>query len=215
MKTQTMTLIFAISIVFQNKVCSQEPLSTDYPFLRKVQVAVSVSKRASDPMSFYSYSLLNDTSSRGSIQEFDLDISQPPNSMLVDTMGLGFKGSFSEGHFRRRYSELVGLIVPVSTPSLPPYWLGLFGNDLTISIGNDTIFVAPGEKVEGLTVMSKGLPGIRRFLTRPDFNVFEFFPSLEDTAATMTFAQMDSIREAVNFRGLTIGPTAPPAHFIP
>ncbi|GJQ22204.1 MAG: hypothetical protein HBSIN02_25590 [Bacteroidia bacterium] len=31
----------------------------------------------------------------------------------------------------------------------------------------------------------------------------------------MTQVQMDSIRNAVNFSGLTIGPTAPPANFIP
>ena len=45
------------------------------------------------------------------------------------------------------------------------------------------------------------------------FDIYRFFPSLADTARTISIPQMDSIREAVNFHGWTIGPTAPAEEF--
>ncbi|HAP34717.1 MAG TPA: hypothetical protein DCQ28_01795, partial [Bacteroidetes bacterium] len=65
-----------------------------------------------------------------------------------------------------------------------------------------------------MILMSKALPGMRIFEIQPYFNIYEFFPNIEDTTATMSIDQMDSIREVVNYRGWTIGPSAPPINFI-
>ena len=64
--------------------------------------------------------------------------------------------------------------------------------------------------------MSKALPAVRAFTAYPDFNVYKFYPDLdEDTtaAARAAFDYVDSIRNVVNYHGWTIGPTAPPLNF--
>lgn len=207
--------LLCLIVTLINNSNAQDSLSIDYPFLKKVYIEVNVSYSIPETMLYYLYKLNNDTSSVGSILAFELDISRPPSSANLDTTGLHFKGTFMEGHFRRRYVGLSNTIVPVGLPSLPRFWLGGFTNNLTLSISNDTIFVGPGQSVDSLLLMSRGLPGIRKFTARPDFNIFEFFPSYDDTTSTMTQTQMDSILYAVNFYGVTIGPTAPPANFIP
>ena len=60
--------------------------------------------------------------------------------------------------------------------------------------------------------MSRGLPGIRFDIVKPDFDVVALFPDPEQDT-TVTEAEIDSIREAVRYRGWTVGPTAPTAVF--
>ena len=194
---------------------AQDVLSTDYPYLRNVRVEVTTAHDISSGMFTYSYDLYNDKDNSGSISDFIVDISRSKNSLALDTIGLKFTGTFSEAHFRQRYQEIGNSIVPVSCPSLPQHWLSLFGNDLTFTIGKDTLFIEPGQHATGIVMMSKGLPAVRRFLIKPDFNIYEFFPDQEDTTSSMTDYQEDSILAAVNFHGLTVGPSAPPSLFVP
>ncbi|MEX1277268.1 MAG: hypothetical protein WEB62_10335 [Bacteroidota bacterium] len=187
----------------------------DYPSLRDIGVVPAVSFDQSNKMFFYSYTLTNESSNKGDLWIFDIDISILQNSLLYDTTGLRFNSSFIEGHFRRRYPALDGKVVPVGVPRLPRFWSALYGNDLMVSLSADTLLLRPGETVSALVVMSRGLPGIRKFVVRPDFNEDLLFPNIEDTTSTLTFAQMDSIREAGNFYGMTVGPSAPPMSFSP
>jgi hypothetical protein len=62
--------------------------------------------------------------------------------------------------------------------------------------------------------MSKGLPGIRRCIISPYFDVIALFPDPADTNITYYVPPVDSVRQAVKFRTFTVGPTAPPFSFV-
>src|SRR3972149_11604503 len=141
MKNKIAVCILASAVAFLDTAFCQG--GSGFPFLRDVLVNARVSKSTNDGMLFYGYALRNGISSDGSIQEFDLDISRPMNSAMLDTIGLRFKGTFSEEHFRSRYSELGQKIIPVSAPSLPQYWLRLPRKGLPRSLGTAHPFFKP------------------------------------------------------------------------
>ena len=215
MKTKIIMLSLLVNMLRLNMLPAQDTLSTDYPYLRKVTVSVKTGHDQSSGMFTYSYDLYNDKDNSGSISDFIVDISRSKNSLALDTIGLKFAGTFSESNFRQRYQEIGNSIVPVSCPSLPHYWINLLGNDLTLTIGKDTLFIEPGQHATEIVMMSKGLPAVRKFLIKPDFNIYEFFPDQEDTTSSMTGYQEDSILAAVNYRSLTVAPASPPFPFIP
>jgi hypothetical protein len=189
-------------------------LAQDYPKLKSVMILATISFERSDSMFYYDYVLKNSSESKGSIIRFEIDISRLPNSIMLDTVGLKFGGSeLMEHWFREDYRHLQEKIVPVSFFKTPGRWTGSFSNNLTAE-WNGYPLVRPGSAISGYTLTSRGLPGIRRWIASPRFDVDSLFPDIEDTTANMSISQMDSIREVVNYRGWTIGPTAPPISFI-
>jgi hypothetical protein len=186
----------------------------DYPFLYEVQARTTVSYDSINRMFFYSYKLYNDQTNKGSIQEFQIDISRGANTISLDTIGLRFAGSgFMERMFRRDFPPRQRMIIPIGFPIVPnAHWLASLANRPIASISADTLFIKPGNSVEGIVLMSKGLPGIRSFTVMPDFQDDLFFPNPDDTTIT---DDIDSIRHVINFYGNTVGPTAPPINFIP
>ncbi len=193
---------------------SQSPV---YPFLYKIQVATKVSNDLTAHMFYYSYKLINDQSNKGNIDEFDVDISRGTNTVSLDTIGLRFAGSgLMERWFRRDFPPRRQNIVPVGFPSVPNiHWLATLANRPIAFISADSLFIKPGDSVEGIVIMSKGLPGIRSCVVTPDFQDDILFPDPNDTTIHYYVPPEDSIREAVNFHSLTIGPTAPPLNFNP
>ena len=71
--------------------------------------------------------------------------------------------------------------------------------------------------------MSRGLPGVRWCIVKPNVEDDRLFPSQDDESGTRTPREqdsisalpVDSIREAVNYHGITVGPWAPPSKFDP
>lgn len=201
--------VCVLTIVFSLNASSQQ-----YPNLDSVLISSITSLNPTDGFYTYHYSLLNPISNSGSIISFQIDISMNEGSTQLDTIGLQFKNEFIEGMFRRHYPGLVGRIVPVGFSNTPGIWDGGTSNALTaVFWGDSRQLVLPGDTLSGFVVMSKGLPAIRLFTVSPKFDVDSLFPDLEDTARVLTIAQMDSIRDAVKFRGYTIGPSAPSAIF--
>ena len=187
-----------------------------YPSLWKVYIRTIVGYKNNEQMFHYSYMLTNDAANTGSIDGFGIDISRKPTTIDVDTVGLRFENDgFTEGSFRRHFSLLRGRIVPVGFLRAPGgTWTGGLTNDFTASFdGTRSFAIKPGRSLNGFEIMSRGLPGIRRCIVSPFFDVDSLFPDLDDANRTLSIAQMDSIREAVNFYGWTVGPTAPPANF--
>ena len=168
-------------------------------------------------MYFYTYDLYNDSANRGNIETFQIDITRDSLSSDIDTIGLRFAGSdYFENDFRGSYPKLASRIVPTGFPSLPSGWQPMWGIYPEASLSLYDKEFEPGSTVNGITLMSKGLPAIRSFVVIPDFEVDEFFPNQDDTAsANIGLPPIDSIREAVNYRGRTIGPSAPPKLFVP
>ncbi len=125
---------------------------------------------------------------------------------------------FEETLFKRYYPPAINAVESVGFPQLPSLnWDVAIAHNSVASFGVDTLLPGPGSSVNGFTMMSKALPGIRAFTAYPDFNVYEFYPDIDqDTTATqdsiynVITSYVDSMQNAVNYHGWTIGPTAPP-----
>jgi hypothetical protein len=70
-------------------------------------------------------------------------------------------------------------------------------------------------------MMSKGLPGIRGVIVEPRFDEYLYYPMEEgapvdeEDSLHAISVKVDSIRQAVVYHGLTVGPWAPPSKFDP
>jgi hypothetical protein len=188
-------------------------LLQEYPALTAIDISCLVTFENHDSMFIYSYGLRNHARNKGSIIRFEVDVSRSPNSIPLDTAGLKFGGSaLTERWFREDFPGLQGKIVPVSFLGTPGRMTGSFSNALT-AVWDGYPLIQPGEGVGGFKLMSRGLPTTRRCVASPRFDIDSLFPDIEDTNRTLTITQMDSIQEAVNYHGWTIGPTAPPLNF--
>jgi hypothetical protein len=167
-------------------------------------------------MFYYSYAITNCDTNKGSIQTLEIDISRHPNTIQIDTTGLRFKNDgYTEKIARRRLAGMGDRLIPVGFLKTPPGdWDGAYTNDLTADFSVVGDYILQGKSLSGFMIMSKGLPGIRRCVLSPYFNVDTLFADpAEDTTITGDF--VDSIRNVVKFYDWTIGPTAPSIDFIP
>ncbi len=205
-------MITLLGVLFALVATPNDTLSTQYPFLREVTVQAVVTYDTLSRMYFYNYSIANGISSRGNLDELILDLYRPPGSIDYDTTGLLFMRSHSAWEFHNDYPRHISDIVPVGLPILPGNWEGspVYGLYPWVSFHNFKDYLHPGDHVNGIVLMSRGLPGIRQFTAVPWFEESLFFPDLEDTSVTMTIEEEDSVKEAVNYRGFTVGPWAPP-----
>jgi len=186
-----------------------------YPTLKHVDVRARVTYDFRDHFFYYSYSLANAVESIGSIESFRIDLARTANTIQYDSIGLRFAGDdFIEEEFRKNYSALSRETVLVGFQSLPSGWSVLWGQRLA-TISKDTEFIAPGHSVDGIIMMSRSLPGIRKCVVEPDFQVDQYFPSIDDPANKFTEEQMSAIEEAQKYYGATVGPWAPNAKFEP
>ena len=183
-----------------------------YPTLNKVNIRSQVTTAASSKMYFYDYTLSNDAANKGNILALEIDISRTKGTVDFDTIGLIFEDSFVQHAFQRAYRALAHQIVPVGFPKAPKFWVGGVSDYLTADISGDTLLITPGQSLGGFTLMSKGLPAIRRCTVRPDFDVDSLYPKYEDTVNTID-EKIDSIRNACNYYGFTVGPGSPPSPF--
>ncbi len=211
-------ILTAFFVLIAGPSLAQDTLSTDYPFLYHVSCACRVTFDNVSSMYYYSYTLHNDAGNKGDIWALDIDISRNGQSASYDTVGLRF-ATYSgtdlfERWFRRRYPSRASSILPVGFPNVPQNWTAILRNQ-SVSFSADTLYPKPGEEVSGFVLMSKAPPGIRAFRAEPFFNIYAFFPDADDTTKTMTKSQMDSIRAATAFTGISIGATAPSASFQP
>ena len=187
-----------------------------YPFLYRIQVNTEVSYDSLNKMFFYAYKLFNDPNNNGNLQEFEIDISRGANTISLDTVGLRFTGSgFMERMFRQDFPSRSQSVVPVGFPTIPNiHWTATLNNRPTALIFTNSFFVKPGNGIEGIVIMCKGLPCIRSCVVKPNFQDDLLFPNPDDTTVTYYVPPEDSIREVVNYHGLTVGPSAPPINFI-
>jgi hypothetical protein len=194
-------------------------LAQGYPTLKGAHIHVAIEHHLTDSLYYYAFSLANGITSEGTISSFEIDISRDVSSLDADTTGIRFEDDgIIEASFRRHFPFLKGKIIPVGLLSSPGNshgftWSGDFSNDLTSGWTADSACIEPGDSLGGFTMVSKGLPGIRRCIVSPFFNfdrLFsrERFPTDEDMPNT------DSIQNAVKFYGWTVGPTSPPVSFI-
>jgi hypothetical protein len=186
----------------------------DYPNLKNVKVDSQVRYDQQNSMYFYTYDIFNSKSSIGEIFVLEIKLNLYTKLNKPDTTGLIFANQFMQWSFREIYPSLKGRIVPVGFPKIPSGWNGTLSHHTRSAGFNGFPNIAPGESLKGFEMMSRGLPSIRKFTARPSFDVDKYFPSIEDTSKNaMTIAEMDSIRNSLNYSGFTIGPSLPPVPF--
>jgi hypothetical protein len=189
------------------------------PYLKGVIAAAQVDRSHESVLYTYSYKVTNSATSDGAIQLLSIDISRDSTFVPDDTTGLRFAKGWMERSFRRIFPILGHRIVPVGFPSVPRFWDGLIGSDRTADLlGDGRNDIEPGHTLNGFTLTSKGIPGIRKFVARPYYDPNDYYPSVDDVSeeeAQRIVAQVDSDRVRIAFSGYTIGPTAPPADFVP
>ncbi|HUI10682.1 MAG TPA: hypothetical protein VL221_10170 [Bacteroidota bacterium] len=185
-------------------------LSGDLPTLHKVNVEAAVSRDSSTGIYYYDYSLTNDKANRGEIEELSIVIWRDSASTIAfDTSGLQFAGRrFAEESFRNDFAHLGPWIVPVGFARMPSGWIPWSGgNRPYASTSKDRDFIKPGQGVDGIVIMSRGLPGVRQCEVKPDFNVDRYLPNEDDVDV------IDSVMQTTWYEGLTVGPWSPPAKF--
>jgi len=203
------------SIGFLTSLCfclSQLSISQTLPHFSHVSAYARVERIESSSMMLYSYDVTNDIGNTGTIRRFLIDISRRTSSFSPDTIGLPFFDSFRELSFRLMYPFVVSKIIPVGFPILPAHWDASITVSLMARFSADTLRPEPGQGV-GLQMVSKWPPTIRKFIVVPVFDVGAYFPSMEDSNA-VPIAQMDSIREAINYNGWTLGPASIDSPFV-
>jgi hypothetical protein len=205
----------AIAILLKLILATSLFAQQQYPNLWNVVIGANVSYNANERMFYYAYILASDDTNRGGIESFEVDISRIPNTLAIDTIGLRFENDgYTEKIARRHFAGLAGRIIPIGFLKTPQgLWSGGYTNALT-AIFDGEPYLLPGQSLGGFEMMSKGLPGIRRCIVSPYFDVIALFPDPDDTTLTDYGPPVDSVRQAVKFRTFTIGPTAPPSNFV-
>jgi len=198
-------LIFYFSGV--NFVFAQDSLSTDYPFLFDVLIELQVSQDDSLGFYIYTYTFHNPVNNEGSISQIIVDASQP-QKVVQDLSVFDFKNEFVEGSVKRMLTRPDLKVVPIGSSSFPGKWYGTYSIFSNFVIGGSP-FIAPGETLAGFKIQSFGLPSIRELVVKPRFDVEKFFQSLDDPNRTQTVAEMNALRDTVNFNGFTVGPWLP------
>jgi|GEM_PF-2022326 len=214
MKNRTILIkaIYLLLALYSNKLDGQQ-----LPFLYDVRVQVIVEFIPKTGIYMYKYRVSNSASSQGAVMAIDIDISRNLLSVVYDTVGLIFKNVLMESSFRREYANLGHRIIPVGYPDTPKYWIGKIRNDGTGGFSGDSRnLIQPGQTLDGFVMTSKALPGIRTFIAHPRYDPNDYYPSIDDVSeeeAEQIINQIEKDYVEISFRGITIGPVAPPAIF--
>jgi hypothetical protein len=163
----------------------------------------------------FRYRIFNGIISQGAIGSIDIDISTDSTKQTLDTVGLRYANQVIEDFFHRSYPTYK--ILPVGFPIVPGRFLASATAARTASFFCAPV-VQPGTILDSITITSRGLPGLRKYVAEPyipDSLFVLILPDEEDTsAAALTQKQSDSIRQSLNAHGWTVGPVAPDSPFV-
>ena len=180
------------------------------PFLYKVNVTTKVLSSKSQGYYNYYYRIVNSSKNIGSIMSFSVDVSRDSASLDLDTIGLIFAWPSMHRNFTRRFPSIKQNIVPFSFFCLPPNWDAAIGSISYAFTFLDTLFVLPGQEVDGIGLMSHGLPSVRSFSVEPMFDDDAYYGDKEPTPD-----EEDSVTQIISYYGKTVGPQSPPKIFLP
>jgi len=166
----------------------------------------------------FDYSATNPISNSGVVANISIDVAKQPGGADLSADGVrdgpGADTSFSVTVLQDRNATPM-IPVGVSAPS---------GWDVSLSVQGAAVWLPtdsgllPGQQLDGLEICARALPGFRSFLARPytDVNAVGILPP-NGTAADLQRYQRDlnTIELNAGTTGLTVGPVAPPATFVP
>jgi hypothetical protein len=172
-----------------------------------------------DGLFTYNYFVTNGPMSAADIADFKVDISRSSIGEELSTNGI-VQGSGSLVEY-----QTAVLARSTSVPTIPaglsspPGWLGMIGVDGFAKWSSQTEpnSLKPGESGGTYQIQSPGLPGIRQFQARPYLRAesLSLVPPINDLDAPRYEAELRAFQAAASFSGVSVGPTAPPAEFMP
>ena len=98
--------------------------------LGNVSVSVSVVYNPTTQAYSYSYSVTNPSTSTGKIDDFEIDISRPSGTTMLDTIGMAWADSGTVDMINVDYSAHYGQVTSVSFSGRPAHWTGSISNEL-------------------------------------------------------------------------------------
>ncbi len=207
---------------------------TPPPPLKNVKIQARMTFDETTGVFSYYYTVTNPPENTLGISEVALDIAIPPDGASLSNLDLS---SLPPGYKKPSYSQLVLVnrnnirvipFVAYSVPGWDAYGLG-FEHELGVTLLGSRIAaywsrwreevspLMPGHTLGEFSLVSYGLPGIRNIVAHPD--VFEldlpddWTEQEDDTDEVME--EKWRKQESLGYLTKTIGPTAPPAAFIP
>ena len=203
-----MALILSVILVLPIVIFAETYWGGELPSINDTKLKGEV--LLADDIYTYTYSISSGNTNTGHIWIFNLDVKKPENG--IDLSGEGLLNG--PGYLRHTSAQILSepttpKMIPVGLFS-PPNWnsgLTILGH---VSWGaNDNEFmILHGHSLSGFQMTSRGLPGLRDFIIRPDL-----IPPPEES--DITHEQIKEVKDKVAFKGKTLGPTAPPADFKP
>lgn len=184
--------------------------------LGSVTVSAKVSYDASKGVYAYGYVIANPASSTAGVDEFDVDITRPPATIALDTVGLAFADTTTANMVRRAYTFLYGNVTSVSFSGIPAAWNANLSMNKTASwFTSRSHVINPNSSLAGFVMPSKGTPVIRSSTVVPFFSVEQYpgMDSLSSDAADSLASYLDSLRSVLPKTVQTIGPSNPPSPF--
>jgi len=198
----------------------QNVFATEPPYLSNIEIKASINFNAQSGLYSYQYSIKNSQDSTGNLVGLDIDISYPSGGGILSKEEL----SIPYGKWSRTFKQSVPqyakvTMIPVGMERPDKWIVGISVYGTAGWGGGDYVQLKPGQSLSGFGITSYGLPGIRNFKAESALDAdADYYPGWESVkgAADESKAIIEKIKELedkVNFKGKTVGPTAPPAVF--
>ncbi len=212
-----MTAGFIVLLVAEGQASTLRAQSL--PSVKSVRFQAEVASPSGGGVLTYTYRVTNSPSNTGAISRINIDLSKPSGSLDLGNEGLiNGTGSLDiiSNTILQRPSTTPMLPVGLSAPA---HWLVSLEVDGTAGWGpaRNPFLMQPGQSVSGFVITSRGLPGIRQFIARPDLDVdtLPIKPPEDQTDVKRYEDEFDALEASVSAKGVTVAPTAPPADFKP
>jgi hypothetical protein len=214
----TRQISFQLTILLTWNLVTSFVLAQEPPVLKNVSIKLETTFSIDTDIYKYNYTIANSQTSVGQIGTLEIDISKPINVANLSGEGLvngpGYSEVISDYVLKQNITPMISVGI-----SSPPHWhsgLSILG---TVAWGNDdnSSRMLPGQSIGGYQLTSRGLPGIRVFKIEPriDFDHLPIAPPVGPADLERYKMELSKYKDGISVKGQTIGPTVPPAPFVP
>src|SRR5580704_4505298 len=194
------------------RICGQS-----LPTVKAVKVSATITHVGN--LFVYDYSVTNPMNNTDAVSGFSLDLAKATNSVVLSPSGLVNGDAFLQDSADAIKSLTIATpTIPVGVEA-PAGWVASPSVTGTLEwiAAIDSGVIAQGQSIQGFQITSPGLPAIRAFAAKPDFDISSLglIPPQNEADWTRYHNDLISVETQMVTKGLTVGPTAPPANFVP